>query len=144
MADPQHAPAPLPPTTPPTTPPPGRYGGARRQLDRRTWVAVVVVAAVLVAAWSAWAALRDDVQWKDVGFHVDGTTAVDVTFDVTKPREATVTCTVQALAESYAQVGVRTVEVGPADTATQRLRVRVATTQQAVTGVVESCSHARR
>jgi len=140
VADPQRPPAPLPPTAPP----PGRYGGPRRQLDRRAWAALAVVAAVLVAAWVGWAAARDDVQWKDVGFHVDGTTAVDVTFEVTKPREATVTCTVQALAESYAQVGVRTVEVGPADAATQRLQVRVATTQQAVTGVVQSCSHARR
>ncbi len=62
-----------------------------------------------------------------------------MTFEVTKPKEATVTCTVTALSESYAEVGVRTVEVGPADAATRRVTVTVQTTELAVTGVVDSC-----
>jgi len=74
-----------------------------------------------------------------VGFHVDGSRSVDVTFEVTKPKESTVTCTLTALSESYAEVGVRAVEVGPADTATRRVTVPVQTTELAVTGIVESC-----
>jgi hypothetical protein len=50
-----------------------------------------------------------------------------------------VTCTVAALSESYAEVGVRTVEVGPADSATRRVTVTVQTTELAVTGIVETC-----
>ena len=67
-----------------------------------------------------------------------------MTFEVTKPRESTVTCTVTALSESYAQVGVRTVEVGPSDAATRRVTVTVQTTELAVTGTVESCELVER
>jgi hypothetical protein len=64
---------------------------------------------------------------------------VDVTFEVTKPGDDTVSCRVQALSQSFAEVGVRTVEVGPADVATQRVTVTVPTAELAVSGTVASC-----
>ena len=105
--------------------------------DRRSSTAAVVGLAVVV--WIGLAMAGQPVSTKNVGFDVDGSRSVDVTFEVTKPRESTVTCTVTALSESYAEVGVRTVEVGPADAATRRVTVTVQTTELAVTGIVESC-----
>ncbi len=96
------------------------------------------VLAVAVAAWLGLAG--DGLTWKMVGFRVDGPTSTQVTFDVTKDADATVTCRVQALSESYAEVGVQTVEVGPAGTATQRVTTTVPTSELAVSAVVESCT----
>jgi len=124
------------------TPPAGRYGPEPTDRSRRLRLAglvVVVLAAVAVIAWLGIGTLRDPVQWKDIGYRVDGATSVDVTFDVTKAPAATVTCRVQALSQSYAQVGLRSVDVGPGDTATQRVTVTVPTAEPAVTGTVETC-----
>lgn len=129
-------------STPALQPPEGRYGpaatphtGARRWIG---WAALgVVVAGLLV--WVGIGVVDQPVSWKDVGYHVDDATSVDVTFEVTKPRDDTVSCRVQALSQSFAEVGVRTVEVGPADVATQRVTVTVPTAELAVSGTVASC-----
>ncbi|WP_456787899.1 DUF4307 domain-containing protein [Cellulomonas sp. P5_C5] len=128
--------------SPATRPPAGRYGPeptARSARRGRIGIVVAAVVGVALVVWIGLAMAGKPVSTKDVGFHVDGSRSVDVTFEVTKPKEATVTCTVSALSESYAEVGVRTVEVGPADTATRRVTVTVQTTELAVTGIVESC-----
>jgi hypothetical protein len=128
--------------TPAVQPPEGRYGpaatprtGARRRLG---WVVLGVVALSLLV-WVAIGVVDQPVSWKDVGYHVDDATSVQVTFEVTKPRDDTVSCRVQALSQSYAEVGVRTVEIGPADVGTQRVTVTVPTAELAVSGTVASC-----
>lgn len=129
--------------SPAVRPPAGRYGPeptSRSTTLRRVGLGALVLVAIVVLAWVGIGVVREPVQWKDVGFRVDGPTSTQVTFDVTKDRDATVTCQVQALSESYAQVGVRSVEVGPADTATQRVTVTVQTAELAVSGVVAGCT----
>ncbi len=129
--------------TPAVRPPAGRYGPeptSRSAALRRVGLVALVLVAVAVLAWVAVGVVREPVTWKDVGFRVDGPTSTQVTFEVTKDPGATVECQVQALSESYAQVGVRTVEVGPADAATQRVTVTVQTAELAVSGVVGGCS----
>lgn len=125
--------------------PAGRYGtaptrpSARRRARR---AAVVVVAALVLAVFAVWMArgvLGDPVQWKTVGFHVADASSTDVTFDVTKEPDATVTCRVQALSESYGEVGVRSVEVGPGQERTQRVTATVRTTGLAVSATVLGC-----
>ncbi len=126
----------------PARPPAGRYGPeptARTRLARRLGLVVLVLAAVAVLAWVGIGTLRDPVQWRDVGYHVDGATSIDVTFDVTKAPDTTATCHVEALSASYAQVGVADVEVGPGTTQTQRVSVTIPTAETAVTGTVRSC-----
>ena len=128
--------------SPATRPPAGRYGPeptARSARRARIGIVAAAVVGLAVVVWIGLSMAGKPVSFKDVGFHVDGSRSVDVTFEVTKPKESTVTCTVTALSESYAEVGVRTVEVGPADTATRRVTVTVQTTELAVTGIVDSC-----
>lgn len=123
-------------------PPAGRYGPeptARSARRGRIGIIAAAVVGVAVVVWIGLGQAGRPVSFKNVGFDVDGSRAVDVTFEVTKPREATVTCTVTALSESYAEVGVRTVEIGPADADTRRVTVPVQTTELAVTGIVDSC-----
>jgi hypothetical protein len=123
-------------------PPPGRYGPAPSPSSgrrRRLGLVVVGVLGLAVAVWIALNVAGQPVSWNDVGFHVQGPQATDVTFEVTKATDATVTCQVKALSESYAEVGVRTVTVGPSDAASQRITATVQTTELAVSGTVDRC-----
>lgn len=128
--------------SPTTRPPAGRYGPEPTARSVRRGRLGLVAAGVLGVALVIWVGLNmagQPVSWKDVGFHVEDARAIEVTFEVTKPKESTVECTVTALSESYGQVGVRTIEVGPADSATRRVTATVQTTELAVSGTVEPC-----
>lgn len=125
-----------------STPPAGRYGPpatARTVMWRRVGLAALVLAAVAVLAWVGVYMLRDPVQWRDVGYHVNGSNSIDVTFDVTKSPSASATCRVHALSQSFAEVGVQDVPVGPGTTSTQRVTVTIPTSETAVTGTVVTC-----
>ena len=128
------APAPRPPV--------GRYGpeptAATRRLQR-VGLAALVVVAMIVLAWVGSGVLRDPVQWRDVGYKVEGPGSTRVTFDVTSDVGTAATCRVVALSSSYAQVGVLDVTVPPADHRTRRTTVTVPTVELAVTGGVEGC-----
>lgn len=127
-------------------PPAGRYGpepSARRRLLARAATAVLGVLALVAAVWIGIANGSAEVTWDDVGYAVQGPERVDVTFRVTKDPGATVSCTVTALSASYAEVGVVTVTVGPADAGTVERTVPVATQELAVTGLVDACEVVR-
>ncbi|GAA2726927.1 DUF4307 domain-containing protein [Cellulomonas aerilata] len=123
-------------------PPAGRYGpepGPRRRLAGRVAIAALLAVAV---AWAVWVGLRPgtrSISWDDVGYVVHGPDRVDVTFEVVKDPADTARCTVQALSAAYAEVGVVTATVGPADAPTVRQTVTVATQELAVTGIVDRC-----
>ena len=126
-------------------PPEGRYGRPPTARGRRATRAAVVALAVLGLAIVVWLGIgqaRTPVRWDEVGFRVDGPTSTELTFDVTKDPDATAVCRVQALSERYAEVGVRSVEVGPAGTRTQRVTATIPTAEQAVSAVVVSCEPA--
>lgn len=130
------------PTQPgPPVRPAERYGDRVRRRGPAL-VALGVVATVFVG-WVVWAGLgaaNRDVRWSDVGYEVVDDTTVEVTFTVVKDPDATVVCTVEALNGRFAQVGLATVEVGPADRRGVQHTVTVRTAERAVTGVVEACS----
>ncbi|WP_258724017.1 DUF4307 domain-containing protein [Cellulomonas sp. NS3] len=120
--------------------PADRYG-RRTSVSRRTWVVVSVAAAVVVVAVLAWimsGLQRDPVRWQDHGFRVEPDRVV-MTFEVTKDPGATVECRLLALNQAAAEVGFRTVTVGPARTSVVRLTETLATAELAVTGTVETC-----
>lgn len=120
-----------------------RYGKApgAPQRRRRT-VAAAVIAGVLGLAAVVWLGigrLSVPVEAVDVGFSIVDATAVEVTFDVVKDPEATVVCRVRALNPSFAEIGVRDVQVGPTPERVSRVTARVATTELATTGLVQWC-----
>lgn len=126
-------------------PPAGRYGRTPTAGRRRAARIALVVLAALGVALVVWIGLDragTPVRWDEVGFRVAGPTSTELTFDVTKDADATVSCRLQALSDSYAEVGVQTVEVGPAGTATQRVTATIPTAELAVSAVVVSCETA--
>ena len=123
-------------------PPAGRYGpvpSARRRTLARAGTATLGMVAVAGAVWIGLGAGSPAVRWDDVGYVVRGPDRVDVTFRVVKDPDATATCTVTALSQSYAQVGVVSVTAGPAAERVVEHTVEVATPALAVTGVVDRC-----
>lgn len=132
-------------TQPTLRPPAGRYGpepDARSRVRRRVWIAVGVLVAVGLLAFVTRGLLANPVHWSDYGYKVVDDGHVQVTFDVTKPRGTAATCTVQALSQSFAQVGVQSVTVPAGGESTVRLTVDVATAERAVTGNVATCARA--
>ncbi len=122
--------------------PTGRYGPERTPARRRAavlGVAVLAAAGIALVLWLGLRAAGTPVRWNDVGFAVDGPTAVELTFEVITDPGTSVDCRVHALSESYAEVGVRTVQVGPAQARTQRVTVTIPTAELAVTALVERC-----
>ena len=123
------------------TPPAGRYGpptGSRT--SRRVWIVVGVVVALGLLAFVTRGVLANPVHWQDYGYKVVDDGHIRVTFEVTKPKGATATCTVQALSASFGQVGVQTVTVPPGPEPTVRMTVEVRTAEPAVSGTVQSCT----
>ncbi|NMR19839.1 DUF4307 domain-containing protein [Cellulomonas fimi] len=122
--------------------PEGRYGPVPTARRGRLVRGAAVAAAAAVATLGVWigtSVLQDPVQWESVGYKVEGPALVQVTFDVIKDPDATARCTVRALNQSFAEVGVREVTAGPSGSRVQRLTVPVATQELAVTGVAEGC-----
>ncbi len=121
--------------------PADRYGAPRRTLTPRGWAAVVgavVVVAVVVAAWWAWAT-RDAVVWRDLAFDVRDATTTQVSFQVTMDPGTVAVCTVRALSEAFAEVGLVDVTVGPSDERTVGAVATVPTSELATTGTVKGC-----
>jgi hypothetical protein len=134
--------APQPSQGAPLRPPPGRYGPEPTPRRRRLVVAGIVLVALVGVAITLAIGLRsanEPVRYKDFGFDVVGPERVDVTFDVYMDAGTTAVCTLDALNESYAQVGTVDVTVGPVDVTEARYTVEVATSELATTGIVQSC-----
>ncbi|MCB2177350.1 MAG: DUF4307 domain-containing protein [Actinomycetales bacterium] len=124
-------------------PPEGRYGPAPTARRRRWTVAAIGTGAALGVAFVVWLGLINaspPVSWKDVGFSVDGDASVEVTFDVMRSDPSIpAQCRIQALNRYYAQVGVVTVDIAAGTLGAQREHATVATSEEATTGIVESC-----
>jgi Domain of unknown function (DUF4307) len=119
-----------------------RYGRAPSRRARILLIAAVALVVLVAVGWFAWAAYesRSSATGTDVGFNVLDNASVQVTFDVTKPKDQTATCVVQALDSGFAVVGTSRVQVGPADQSVVRRTATVRTTNRATTGHVTSCS----
>lgn len=126
-----------------TAPPVGRYGPAPDPRRRRLGVVALVllgVAGLALVVWFGLGAASAPVRWSQVGFHVLGADAVEVTYQVHRTDPAVpVECTVEAQSAAHAQVGVVVVEVPASSDTTVQLTTTVRTSESAVTGFVDEC-----
>ena len=121
-----------------------RYGAATpaRRHRRALWLTAgsLGVLGIATLVWISVQFFDPEATSEQVGFDVVDETQVQVIVDVSKPNDATATCTLEALNEGYGQVGITDVTVGPQDQRTTRLTVDIATTELATTGVVRECT----
>lgn len=123
-------------------PPAGRYGPEPTAGRRRLAIAGIVATALVgvgVTIWIGLAQASTPVRYDDVGFKVLSSEQIDVSFKVSMEPGSRAECTIDALAESYAQVGTVDVVVGPEDQLENHYTVTVSTSELATTGIVESC-----
>ena len=119
-----------------------RYGRPASRTRRTLAMGAIGVLVAVALAWFAWAAYsgRQSATGSDVGFVVVDDGTVRVTFDVTKPKAKSATCTVQAMDPWFSVVGTVRVQIGPAEHDVVRQTATVRTTNRATTGRVQSCS----
>jgi hypothetical protein len=76
----------------------------------------------------------------DIGFRVISPWQTEVDFELQMPPGSVALCGIEALNNSFAQVGYVELELGPFDESTTRHTVAINTYQEAVTGLVDECS----
>ena len=124
----------------PVRPPAGRYGPERTGRPPAVLLWVLGALAVALALWLGARVGSTPVSWQDVGFTLRGATEVEVAYEVIRPDPSVaVRCRIQALNHQYGEVGALVVDVPRAAQTTARLRSTVATSEAAVTGIVDSC-----
>jgi hypothetical protein len=117
-----------------------RYG-KQPKLSRTRWLAISVsgVALMVIGVLIASIANYNPVQSQDIGFSVKDATQVILDFEVSKPNDASVVCSVEALNQQFGQVGYKSIEIGPQETSTVRISVSINTTELATTALVDEC-----
>lgn len=118
-----------------------RYGVTRAPRKGSTkvlgWVAVIV-ATVLAGLFGYlnWSPIGTT----DIGFRVISPWQTEVDFEIQMPVGSVATCGVEALNNSFTQVGYVLLELGPFEQSTTRHTVSINTYQEAVTGLVDECT----
>lgn len=119
-----------------------RYSSTATPRSRRLKIAGIVAAlsvGVAGAAYFSFGNPGSSVRGQEISYSVKNSEMVEITFNVAKPQDATVVCTLNALNTNYAQVGTKTVTIGPSGVDEAQFTVPIATTELAVTAVIESC-----
>jgi len=86
------------------------------------------------------AAGGDGISQRSVGYRVVDSQTTSVTFDVTRPTGTVVVCSVRALSQSWAEVGVASIVVDASSAATTRVTTDISTVQRPVTAEVVDCT----
>lgn len=117
-----------------------RYG-KQPKLSKRRWLVISAVGICLMTIGVLFASIANynPVQSQDIGFSVKSPTQVVLDFQINKPADATVVCTVEALNEQFGQVGYKTIEIGAQESSKIRLSVSINTTELATTALVDEC-----
>lgn len=117
-----------------------RYGKQPKlSRTRWLWISAVGIALMMIGVLFATIANYNPVQSQDLGFSVKDPTQVVLDFELSKPLDAIVVCSVEALNEQFLQVGYKTIEIGAQETSTVRLSVSINTTELATTALVDEC-----
>ena len=130
-------------STPRPVRPADRYGDRPVRPRRRgVLVLVAAVAAALVAAglgWVAWGMLQPQAEGEVGTFDVIDETGASFVLEVTRPVGSTAVCTVEALGEGFAQVGLLEVTIEPGDDRVSRVETTIATSAIASMVSVRGC-----
>ncbi|MFV0253008.1 MAG: DUF4307 domain-containing protein [Beutenbergiaceae bacterium] len=118
-----------------------RYGRSESGSKRVVWL-VAAACAVLGAAalaWLAWGELQPRATGEVTQFQVLDSARVQVVLEVTRPVGQAGACTIEALGDGFAQVGLLDVALPASEGAVVEVQVTVATSEPATVAVVRSC-----
>jgi hypothetical protein len=114
-----------------------RYG--RKAPSKR---GIIVASSLLIGVflvWAAWVAITGNQPTaKTISYEVKANNQVTISFSLTKPKDSSVSCAVQALKQDYGIVGYTEVHY-PAGSDYLTDTVTLTTTEPAVTGLVDHC-----
>jgi hypothetical protein len=114
-----------------------RYG--RKAPNKR---GIIVASSLLIGVflvWAAWVAVTGNQPTaKTISYEVKANNQVTISFSLTKPKDSSVSCAVQALKQDYGIVGYTEVHY-PAGSDYLTDTVTLTTTEPAVTGLVDHC-----
>lgn len=116
-----------------------RYGERKTNPKRNRILTIVGVGVLtIVAAWFGFANYSP-LSFKDLGYRVLSDYRVEVDFELTRPQGAVAICSIEALNNSFAQVGWVEVIIPATEQTTTRNTITLTTTELAVTGLVDEC-----
>ena len=106
------------------------------------WWLFGTVAIVLAVAAISWVSLHDSgnrITATTVAYDVVDDSSVQIRFDVTRPPQLSVSCTMRALDGHFGVVGSAVVAIPPGAEGTTHHVATIRTAARAVTGVVQDC-----
>ena len=121
-----------------------RYGRTPGRRRRGRLLAIVAAAGVVVVvvAWVLWVGLFGPAAGlgsRDLGYVIDGDSAVEVRYEVTVDAGDSASCALQALNSDFGVVGWKVVAIPPSDKGTRQFRETLRTSEAAVTGLIYRC-----
>lgn len=119
-----------------------RYGHTRRT-NRKPVIAVAALVSIIGIALMIWIGLglaKPQATSTVISFNVVDPGLTTIHFEVSKPEDKTAECVIEALSTGFAQVGVKTVTIGPSETLTTTLFEEVKTSEEATTAIIDHCS----
>ncbi len=120
-----------------------RQAWAGQSAGRRRFIAAGVVLTLLGMATAVWFGLSATVtkpNWRDLSFNVVDDRLVQMRFELTKPKDMTVQCTVIAQEVNHGVVGRTVLTIGPTEQASTVHDAQIKTTTLAVIGTVRACA----
>ena len=121
-----------------------RYGRTPERQRRFRLVAILAGAGVLVVvtAWVLWVGLLGpsaSLGSRDLGYQLDGDSAIEVRYEVTMDAGQTASCALEALNSDFGIVGWKVVDIPASQTTTRQFRETLLTSEPAVTGLIYRC-----
>lgn len=119
-----------------------RYGRVRRANPRSLRILAIALSAIALGlmVWIGLGLTKAQASSQIISFNVVDSGLTTLHFEVTKPAEDTAECVLEALSTGFAQVGVKTVTIGPAETDTVTLFEEIKTSELATTAVIDHCT----
>jgi hypothetical protein len=121
-----------------------RYGRTpeRRRRTRLIGIVAAVGVLVVVGAWVLWVGLLGpsaSLGSRDLGYELDGDSAVEIRYEVTMDAGQTASCALEALNSDFGIVGWKVVDIPASQKGTRQFRETVRTSEPAVTGLIYRC-----
>lgn len=121
-----------------------RYGRTPERQRRIRLIAILAGAGVLVVvtAWVLWVGLLGpsaSLGSRDLGYQLDGDSAIEVRYEVTMDAGQTASCALEALNSDFGIVGWKVVDIPGSQTTTRQFRETLVTSEPAVTGLIYRC-----